>query len=291
MNATTYSYAEFENANNKASLHQIIDGSPRALFKRDADAQSPAGGASSTVKDLAKWIVMLLGDGYYQGKQVLTKKALQEMQQPAIVSGVNAETGEINFYALGWSVKWDQAGRKIVSHNGGFALGARTYLAMIPQEKIGIVVLSNAAWQGAPEAIVDVFYAAAHDEPLPDNLLKMWNDRWSKLNPPQNATSPEHVESPLPLQSYSGSYKNDYYGDISIAMETPEQLVLKIGPKPLIFPLKHFSRDTFSFETHGENAIGIAYMTFTIGENGKAQSLAIDYLNEHGNGTFMVNLR
>ena len=50
--------------------------------------------------------------------------------------------------------------------------------------------------------------------------------------------------------------------------------------------MKHYDRDTFTYETEGENAVGRSGITFTIGPDGKATQVIVENLNVRGEGTF-----
>src|SRR5436305_11255622 len=50
--------------------------------------------------------------------------------------------------------------------------------------------------------------------------------------------------------------------------------------------MKHYDRDTFTYETEGENAVGNSGITFTIGPDGKAAQVVVENLNVRGEGTF-----
>jgi hypothetical protein len=54
----------------------------------------------------------------------------------------------------------------------------------------------------------------------------------------------------------------------------------------LTFPLKHYDRDLFTYETEGENAVGVTGVTFTIGADGLATTVVVENLNLRGEGTF-----
>ena len=58
------------------------------------------------------------------------------------------------------------------------------------------------------------------------------------------------------------------------------------GLKNKTFPMKHYDRDTFTYETEGENAVGRSGITFTIGPDGRATQLVVENLNVRGDGTF-----
>ena len=94
--------------------------------------------------------------------------------------------------------------------------------------------------------------------------------------------------SPSPASknsAYLGRYTNDYFGEISI-IEKDSGLAIVQGPKNKTFPMKHYDRDTFTYETEDENAVGKSGITFTIGPDGRATQVLVENLNVHGEGTF-----
>jgi hypothetical protein len=58
------------------------------------------------------------------------------------------------------------------------------------------------------------------------------------------------------------------------------------GPKNKTFPMQHYDRDTFTYETDDENAAGRSGVTFTITPDGTANQVIVENLNVHGEGTF-----
>ena len=94
--------------------------------------------------------------------------------------------------------------------------------------------------------------------------------------------------SPAPAlknTAYLGKYANDFFGDIAI-VEKDGGLAIVEGPKKLTFPIKHYDRDTFTYDTTGENAVGRSGVTFTIGPDGQATQVVVENLNAHCEGTF-----
>ena len=66
MKSTSSRYRDFMSRPNRAALHVPVDGSWASFTRRDADAQSPAGGASSNARDMAQWLRLLLADGRFR---------------------------------------------------------------------------------------------------------------------------------------------------------------------------------------------------------------------------------
>jgi CubicO group peptidase (beta-lactamase class C family) len=160
MRSTTSRFADYVAAGDRAHLHVRVEGKWAPRYVRDPDAQSPAGGASSTARDLAQWLRLQLGGGKFNGRQVIAAKALAETHRPQIISTPpqNPATDRANFYGLGWNVNYDDRGRARLGHSGGFDLGAATAVSLLPSEGLGIVVLTNAAPVGVPEAVSASFF-------------------------------------------------------------------------------------------------------------------------------------
>jgi CubicO group peptidase (beta-lactamase class C family) len=291
MTSTSSRYADFVARKNKALGHVLVDGKWVQKFKRDPDPESPAGGVSSSVNDLGKWMRLQLGNGKFDGKQIVNEKALVETHHPHMLTGFSPFTGLPGFYGLGWGVSYDPEGRLRLNHSGAFALGAATHVNLVPAEQLGIVVLTNAYPVGIAEGLGATFLdTALYGKPTQD-WLALFKQRFS--NPAAIGTFPgfdysKPPASPAPASknsAYLGRYTNDFFGDISI-IEKDSGLAIVQGPKNKTFPMKHYDRDMFTYETESENAVGMSGITFTIGPDGKATQVAVENLNVHGEGSF-----
>jgi CubicO group peptidase (beta-lactamase class C family)/pimeloyl-ACP methyl ester carboxylesterase len=291
MTSTSSRYADFTARQNKALGHVLVDGKWVQKFKRDPDAQSPTGGVSSSVNDVAKWIRLQLANGKFDGKQIVNEKPLAETHHPHMLTGYNPFTSMPTFYGLGWNVSYDQQGRLRLNHSGGFDLGAATFVNLVPAEQLGIVVLANGRPMGIPEALGTIFSdVALYGKPTQDWFLlykQLYSDpattgtvRGFDYSKPPASSAPA-----LKNGAYLGKYANDFFGDIAI-VETDGALAIMEGPKKLTFPMKHYDRDTFTYDTIGENAVGRSGVTFTIGPDGQATQVVVENLNAHGEGTF-----
>src|SRR5881394_902697 len=291
MSSTSSRYADFMARRNKALGHVLVDGKWVQKFKRDPDAQSPTGGVSSSVNDLTKWLQLQLANGKFEDKQIVDEKALAETHHPHMLTGFNPFTQLPTFYGLGWNVSYDQEGRLRLNHSGAFGLGAATYVNLVPNEQLGIVVLTNAYPIGLAEALGTTFVdIALYGKPTQD-----WSALFKQVYSDPAAigtvlgfdySNPPAVPAPaLTNSAYVGRYTNDYFGDISI-IEKQGGLAIEQGPKKKIFAMKHYDRDTFTYETEGENAVGRSGITFIVGPDGKATQVVVENLNVRGEGTF-----
>ena len=260
-------------------------------FQRDPDTQAPAGGVSSSVNDLTKWMRLELANGKFEGKTIVDEKALTEARRPHMLTGYNPFTGVPTFYGLGWNVGYDDHGRLHLNHSGAFDLGAATYVYLLPGEQLGIVVLTNAYPIGFAEGLGTTFVDLA----LYGSSTQDWFALFKKVfsNPAMLGLTPgfDYGKAPaspaaaLKPEAYTGTYRNNFFGEVSVS-EQHGALAMIIGPRKESFPLQHYDRDTFTYQTAGENAVGLSGVTFTIGSDGKATEMTVENLNIHGEGTF-----
>jgi CubicO group peptidase (beta-lactamase class C family) len=291
MNSTSSRFADYEAAANRARLHVLVDGMWAPKFTRNADAQSPAGGVSSTARDLAQWMRLELGNGTFQGEQLISADALAQTDLPQILRGSNLVTGQPAFYGLGWNVDYEGEGRVFWSHAGAFSLGARTEVRLLPAEDLGIVVLANAFPTGVPEAIASSFYDLVLSGTVTQDWVQFWNEPFEALvqsfyAPSRSyATPPADVAPARPSSAYVGTYANDYFGTIEVS-ETDGALTLLLGPRRMAFPLRHWDGDVFLYEPDAEFPGAVSGVRFSVGLDQQAQQVVLENFNDNGQGAF-----
>lgn len=290
MNATSSRYADFERRANRASGHVKVDGHYEARYQRQPDAQSPAGGVSSSVRDLARWMAMVLSGGTLDGLRIVKDDALLPAITGQIVaSPSNAAAARPGLYGYGFGVGVGASGRVTLNHSGAFALGAGTNYVMIPSLGIGIVVLTNAAPTGAAEALAMSFADLVQFGTVTRDWLAAYAPLFAQMMAPEGrlvgAPPPASPTPAADLATYAGTYANDYYGDADVSLHDG-RLALKLGPAGTVLPLSHWNGDVFVFSPRSENANAgsISAATFT---RGKPATLAIEYLDGDGLGTFV----
>jgi CubicO group peptidase (beta-lactamase class C family) len=291
MTSTSYRFADYAKAKNRALLHVPVNGKWTARNTRRPDAQAPAGGVSTTLNDLVRWMRLQLNEGKFDGRQLISASALAETHTPQIVWGFTPEQGRVVSYGLGWNVCVERGGKVFWKHSGAFTLGMRTEVAMLPAEDIAIAVLSNAAPSGVPEGLVESFFDLVLDGNLQRDWVEFANrmfDEEAKKEQGQQRDyrhPPSQPMPPLMQSAYVGKYANDFFGVIEIA-ENDGGLVLRLGPQPMEFELRHWDRDVFIYQPVGEMAGGLAGVRFSIDPGRQADRVLIENLNVHSQGTF-----
>jgi len=295
MTTTSYRHTDYLARPDRAHIHaRLPDGSWAALYDRDPDAEAPAGGASASLNDMLRFMRLQLGEGTLDGKKIVDADALAPSHEPQMIPGPPREpAARAGFYAFGWNVRYDDEGRASIGHSGAFDLGASTFISFMPGEDLGVVVLTNGRPIGVPEAIGAGFFDIAQNGKQTVDWINFMGGNFAQMDAAaapevDYAKTPSDPKPARDLAAYAGSYGNGDYGPLTVSAKG-DRLSMTMGPQaaPTTFALTHFDGDTFSFETIGENANGLAGAIFTLGDDGKTSKLVLDYYDRTGLGTFV----
>lgn len=256
-------------AGNVAAPHAVIDGRQQPIPPVDYVATAPAGGIESTARDMLHWLRFQLGDGTFEGRRILSAEMLQTMHEPWTLipttpaMRANRQVRFFAGYGLGWNVM-DYRGEKLLWHSGN-ADGMPSYMALLPERRIGVVVMLN-SWI-APflhgdltSRILDHYLGLPTRDYAAETLARA---RAAEMQtPPPRAAAPGLP--PLDLAAYAGTYGSDLYGPIIVSAEATG-LVLQVGTgeSAALHPL---NRDTFS----------VRWRNRAIGENDTIVAFALD---------------
>ncbi|MCJ8142609.1 serine hydrolase [Ancylobacter sp. A5.8] len=292
MTSTSSRFADFDRRANKAVNHVSVNGSFVHKYQREPDAQSPAGGVSSSVNDMARWMAMVLQDGVHEGKPVIAPEALLPAISAQMISGPSsAVAARPGFYGFGFNVSINPAGRVQLSHSGAFSSGAATAFTMLPSAGVGILVLTNAWPLGVPESLAAEFTDLVQFGKIERDWLAAYGPMLTAVNRPVGSlVGKERPSNPAPaasLSDYVGTYGNDYYGDLDI-VRNGDGLAVKLGPAAKQYALAHWDGNAFTFAPSSENATdgSISLATFTK-QAARFDAVTIEYLDADGLGTFV----
>ncbi|HPQ83306.1 MAG TPA: serine hydrolase [Actinomycetota bacterium] len=254
MKRSTYSHAEFVKQKNRAALHQIVKGKWLPYSKRNADAQAPAGGLSSSALDMARWLRMELDNGKFSGERIVGKGPLNEARSLQIRTAPKSAAAQpTKGYGFGIDVSVDTTSRVRWSHSGAFTSGAATRIMMIPDLDLGLVVLTNGWPVGAPEAIGESFADMVEYGEVTQNWLKYFQQIFGQFTEKPDtifgAKKPKNPIAPNDLSSFVGTYANDYVGQAAVTLEDGK-LVMRVGPNGVTrLPLRHWDANTFYYQS------------------------------------------
>ena len=278
IKGATFTSTDAQKAADHASPHRKDrHGEPEVIPRYPLTWPDPAGCIHAGARDLARWVRFQLGDGTFDGKRLVSAKNLAEMHSPQMViplagaaRDLNPDTHQMN-YGLGWVLQ-DYRGEFLVSHAGAID-GFRAHLTLVPDRKLGLVLLNNLHMSQMNLAV---------SNQLVDLLLGLPKKDWNRFVAEQVRKSEEEaaarVQEKLARRhpntkpsreaaAYTGTYEDAAYGTATVSLENGG-LVWKWGN--FTGRLEHFHFDTF---TLANARIGYPQVVFTLGRDGEVESM------------------
>jgi len=276
------------NKNIATPYHVGIDGKPIAINYLNWDNCEAAAAINSSVADMVKWINFQLSNGKINGKQVISEDQIWEVRKlttPTDVSrGSFVRNPNIHFngYGLGWNV-YDYNGKKVINHGGG-SDGMISKVAMIPEENLGLVILTNDI-NYLPSALTyQIFdmYFGNEDKDWSKKYLEYYKNNLKEDAERDAKMETERIKNTKPsfdLTAYTGKYTDKTYGSVSVEVENGK-LVLKYLPaKGLIGDMNHYHYDVFTIKLRDLPSLPTGTVQFAMDEKGKIKSLKVDIPN------------
>ena len=250
-------------------------------YYEDTEGVAPAGAIISNIDELSHWLIALMNEGKYDGKQVLPPGALKATLQPAIALP-NAGGEALGFWELINSAygmgRWTASYRgKLLTYHGGDLPGFHSQISFMPNDKIGVIVLVISD-HSAP-----LYNIVSYN--VYERLLGMDQTPWSQRQLQQRLankkagtearakaggdrvlnTKPSHA-----LADYAGEYENVAYGILKIGLQGDQ---LQFGFHEFHFPMNHFHYDRF--DTPDDEQYGKFSVTFRTNPQGDIDSAVI----------------
>lgn len=294
MTETSMRYADFTARANRTHLHVLINNQWTPLLTRDADAQAPAGGVSSNVQDMVHWLLMVLADGQYEGRELIRKEPLEIARTPQAIRGKNQSTGLANFYGFGWNLDYLEDGVQSVGHSGAFTSGAGTNVTLLPSQDLGVVTLGNAFPTGVPEAVGSTLSDLARYGHVTRDWFAYWKNVFDQaFTIPEQAKIEKYANPPIPnqppldLTAYAGTYRNSYVGKVKITVENGV-LLLTRGVQQAPLALRHWDGNTFLAYSVPEVPGYPNLVEFKEGSDGTVSQIALEEFEGNGPGIDVV---
>lgn len=289
MRETVIGAAGYHGGENAAIPHSRgwrLQGAPlRPIAPTRDETWAAAAGIRSSVADLSRWVLAHLNGGAAGGRPLWSASAAREMWSPQTLQTVSdppaaLKNTKANFaaYGLGWGLR-DYHGRKVVSH-GGALTGMVSAVFLIPEERLGVIVLTNQEENGAVSSIV--YSVADHylkREPTDwiaafrstrDERLKKAADEECRLEAGRAVNS----RPSLDLDRYSGEYTDAWYGKARIGRQDGKLVLSFSRTAAMAAVLEHWQYDTFR-AVFGDPTIPDAFVTFAVDYKGSVSQFTM----------------
>jgi CubicO group peptidase (beta-lactamase class C family) len=289
-------YARIPHRADVASPHQLVEGKSAAIPVEALDVIGPAGTINCNVNGMNIWLQTQLAEGKSPtGLQLFSPERSEEMWSPVTPEPINpalaALTGSyFKAYGLGWEIS-NQFGYERIFHTGAVP-GMTTWVAMIPQLQLGVVVLTNRENGWAMEAIGNQIldaYVGAPERDWVDTVSGVVQQRRADaqaVNDTVAATLAKAAPPPLPLEAYTGHYADPWRGEAVVRREG-EHLLLKISrTHDLEGALTPFSGDIFVVRWNRRGLDADAYVRFTPKFGGGVENMTLQAISPATDSSF-----
>lgn len=282
MTSTTTSLDALQAMPDVATPHGIRDDRLVTIPWTRVDNAAPAGAVNSNAEDMAKWVRFQLDSARVDGKRLLRPQTFAETHMPQTVVRLEGLAKRINqvahlqSYAMGWTVQ-DHRGRELVQHGGNLA-GMSSKVALLPEEKLGVVVLVNLDGtllrDALTYAILDRF-VGVRDRDWPAEHARLRDSLQRKAQADERAERAKRVADTrpsLPLERYAGTYADSMLGELKVTHEDG-RLVLRYGTlEPM--DLEHWHHDVFQATSRDWDREK-AFVSFTLDVEGRPAELTV----------------
>jgi CubicO group peptidase (beta-lactamase class C family) len=222
MKSSNTSIKEMSRASDHATGYWLDDKIATKAPFNDLRNIAAAGAINSNVKDMAQWIRLMLGDGVFEGKRLVSEKGYMDIVTRHMKMGDDG-------YGLGWALG-TRNGHPVIAHGGGVD-GFNSLVELMPDQKLGFVVLINAP---AQDGLAYMISSAVYD-----NLVE---------KPETPTAAPPPVPPPTAnLPQYKELIDQYEVGDTHLEITTKEDRVVLIAPGQPTFTLIEKEKDHFGF--------------------------------------------
>jgi CubicO group peptidase (beta-lactamase class C family) len=280
MNSTNTSTDLYKPGADWAFPHSKVDGKLQPIRFENLDNAAAAGSINSSVADMSRWVLTQLNRGKIPDSEnrLFSEKSSKEMWSQQSVIGVNEGADDIKSlrprfsgYGMGWFLR-DYKGRKLVGHSGGVA-GFVTRVAMVPEENLGVVILTNAEEGYAFESILYHILDGYLGGPTQDYTasFKAVEDKEKKdadetIQKAQQTRAADSKPS-LPLEKYAGDFTDPWYGKVTIRPDSGGLVLQLLRTEKGTADLQHWQYDTFKAHWR-DHTVEDAFVTFALKPDG-----------------------
>ncbi len=290
MSRTLTSTSQLMGTDNVAQPHGLVDGQTHQFQWRGWDAAGAAAGVISSVDDMTAWLQLQLDRGIVETDTIFSPERSREMWTPynsfRVSSGSESRWPSVHFrgYGLGWSLM-DYRGRKVASHGGAFD-GMYSRVALVPEENLGVVILTNSmTWisTALTYQILDAYLGGDGFDWSADYLPRFQESR-AEFEASQRHAEEHQVPGTtpsVPLEDYAGTYGGDLYGDATVAVADGSLVLQFLPAAELVGDLRHLHYDTFIVEWRNQFPwFGRGTVQFILDAAGQPVEMKVDVPNE-----------
>jgi CubicO group peptidase (beta-lactamase class C family) len=277
MSSSNFSVKDMEKSGDHSQPYTVVKEQIREMPFRNIDTIGPAGSINSNVEDMAKYVMMHM----QHGKGIISLKNSRDMQSPQMsIAGPSPENKELGAQSYGMGFFLTSYRGHYLVHHGGNIDGFTALVTFMPQDNIGMIILSNQNASQVPTVVSYDIY---------DRLLGLDQIDWTKRFKTQQergragteeakkkgytiqvpGTHPSHA-----LADYAGEYQSPAYGIADVAFENGALKFSYHGDGGL---LNHYHYDEFEVAEGELQQLSKLKVSFHTNLVGDVDSLSVPF--------------
>ena len=243
-------------------------------YYEDTPGIAPAGAIISSIDDMSHWLIALMNNGQYKGKQALPADVLKKTLEPSIALPNTA--GEVRGYwelmnsAYGMARQTASYRGHLLTYHGGDIDGFHAQVSFMPQEHIGVLVfvigdhcasLYNTVSYNVYERLLGM-----DQTPWSDRLLAIrlkGKKAATEMRTTVGADRVANTNLSHPLEDFAGEYEDPAYGIMKIGST---KTGLTFDYHTIKLPLEHYHYDRF--DTPDDERYGVWSVNFLTNPQG-----------------------
>ncbi|WP_124980713.1 serine hydrolase [Nonlabens xiamenensis] len=289
MDDTVVSVKDLKNKSNVATPHALDANDDHYITPWVAwDNIQSTGGLISSVHDMGKWMIFNMNHGVHGSDtlfNISNRNRMWTLHNSFTTNQVNrnATGSQYNGYGLGWFLG-DYYGHFRVRHGGGYD-GMISTVQMLPDEKLGVVVLTNGL--RAPTNAI-AFYILdrylGRDEKDWSSQMQVSYKNWKASDTRVADRRSKRVKGTTPIldrKTITGTYHADIYGNFEVVEEEGKLRLLWEHSPLLNSSLEHFNYDAYEIVwDHPQAWFGFGTVNFEKDAYGNVKGISFDIPNQ-----------
>lgn len=279
MTKTAASWYRLKDKSNVIDGHAPYENKLLTVGLSFGEVANAAGGIYSNVTDMSKWVSAMINGGKYGDnleKSLFSPAVAKELWTPQTIIN-NGNPSSFSSYGLGWFLS-SVAGKFQATHTGGLS-GIVTQVTIIPELKLGIIVLTNqqsgAAFNSITSSIRDGYLGIkGMDRIKINNTNRLLNEAQAKKIVDKTWADIAAVQGAgkvtIDIKKYLNTYQDAWFGDVIISMVNGKMhFQAKNSPK-LKGDLTFYKGNTFIVKWYDRSLDADAFVNFSLNEEGIA---------------------
>jgi CubicO group peptidase (beta-lactamase class C family) len=257
----------------------------------EAQGLGPAGSIISNIHDMSHWLIALMNEGRYDGKQVIPPDVIRATLSPsiALTNGGLENRGyrEVLNPVYGMGRFFASYRGHYLAYHGGDLPGFHSQISCMPYDSIG-VVLFVIGDHGAPlyniisyniyERLLGLDQTPWSERGLEDQMKGKSAGKEARTKAGAGRVAGTHPSHPL--SDYAGKFGNPAYGMIEVSLK---DTALWMDFHHIVLPLGHFHYDRF--DSPDDELYGLWSLNYLTSPGGEIDRIVTSL--DEGEATFV----